>query len=78
MVNLYINSCEVFDPLVLRNTGVVINIEFPSYTVNESSVSVEVCAVIADGSLERSVVVFLTTLDGSATGWYELSYMLRV
>ena len=38
------------------------------YTVSENEVSVEVCAVITRGSLERTVTVFLFTDDGSAIG----------
>ncbi len=48
--------------------GVVIDLELPSYTVNEANGTVEVCATIVSGTLERSVVVTISTSDGTATG----------
>ena len=45
-------------------------IEFdPStYSVNEASMTVQVCARILDGSLQRDAVAILSTTDGTATG----------
>ena len=45
-----------------------IGFDRPSYNVNETDMTVEVCARILDGSLERPVVVALFTSDGTATG----------
>lgn len=56
--------------------GVVIGVQFPSYTVPESIGSVEVCATLVSGSLERTVVVTLSTSDGTATG-QELFYFVE-
>ena len=53
---------------LLHHLGVEINIEFPSYTVNEEDVTVEVCVLLASGTLARSISFTLTTSDGSATG----------
>ena len=49
-------------------TGVTIDLEDPSYSVNEENGTIEVCAVITSGSLEKSVVVTLATAEGTATG----------
>ena len=45
-----------------------IGFDRPSYNVNETDMTVEVCARILDGSLERPVVVALFTSEGTATG----------
>ena len=50
-------------------TGVTIGFEIPNYTVPEDGRFVEVCAVVSDGTLERTVSITLETLTGSATGW---------
>jgi hypothetical protein len=49
-------------------TGVVIDIQFPSYTVREGGGPVEVCAEITDGSLERMLTALLNTGSGTASG----------
>ena len=54
--------------LTLSHTEVIIDLEDPSYSVNEENGTIEVCAVITSGSLERSVVVTLATAEGTATG----------
>lgn len=46
----------------------VIGIERPDYSVTEADGPLEVCAVIAEGTLEREVAITLTTFDGSAVG----------
>ena len=51
------------------STGVTIGLEMPNYTVPEDEGFVEVCAVVSDGSLERTVSITLETFAGSATGW---------
>ena len=38
------------------------------YTVKEDGGSVEVCAVIINGPLEKDAIVVLTTSEGTATG----------
>ena len=48
-------------------TGVTIGVELPDYTVNEGDGSVEVCAVIVSGTLERTLTFTLSTQDGTAT-----------
>ena len=40
----------------------------PDYTVPEEGGFVEVCAVVLDGSLERTVSITLQTFTGSAAG----------
>ena len=40
----------------------------PDYTVPEEGGFVEVCAVVLDGSLERTVSITLQTFPGSAAG----------
>ena len=57
-------------------TEVIIDLEFPSYSVNEENGPIEVCAVITSGSLERSVVVTLAPAEGTATG--EKSMIINV
>ena len=47
--------------------GISINFELPRYTVNEGDGSIEVCAVLTSGSLERTVTFTLSTGDDSAT-----------
>ena len=49
-------------------TGVTIGLEEPTYTVNEGDGTIEVCAVLTSGTLDRTVTVTLSTSDGSATG----------
>ena len=45
-----------------------IGFEQPQYSVTEGSdASVEVCAVVLDGTLEREVIVTFFTTDGTAT-----------
>ena len=51
------------------STGVTIGFEMPNYTVPEDGGFVEVCAVVLDGGLERTVNITLETLPGSAAGW---------
>ena len=45
-----------------------IGFEQPQYSATEGiDASVEVCALVVDGALEREVVIDLFTTDGSAT-----------
>lgn len=48
--------------------GVVIDFEQPEYSVNERNGTIEVCAVIVEGNLQRNITVTLTTRDGRAIG----------
>ena len=41
--------------------------EVPSYTVNEGDGTIEVCAILVSGMLERTVTFTLSTQDDSAT-----------
>ncbi len=52
--------------------GVTIGLERTTYSVNEEDGQVEVCAVLLSGSLERTVNVTLTSVNGSASGRLEL------
>ena len=52
---------------MLLHTGVSIGFELPRYTVNEGDGSIEVCAVLTNGSLERTVTFTLSSRDDSAT-----------
>ena len=54
---------------MFASTGVTIGLEMPNYTIPEEGGFVEVCAVVTDGTLERTVNITLETLPGSATGW---------
>ena len=49
-------------------TGVTITFEQLDYTIKKPVESFEVCAVITEGQLERTVVVMFTTNDGTAVG----------
>ena len=53
-------------------TGVTIGLEMPDYTVPEEGGFVEVCAVVLDGSLERTVSITLQTFPGSAAGEHSI------
>ena len=48
--------------------GVVIEFEQPEYSVVENNGSVEVCAVIVEGGLERNITVTIFTRNGMAIG----------
>ena len=48
--------------------GVTIGLERVTYNVTEGVGTVEVCAVLLNGTLARNAVVTLSTLDDSATG----------
>ena len=52
----------------LFGTVVTVELENRTYTVPENEGHVEVCAVIVRGSLERTVIITLSTKDGSAIG----------
>jgi len=52
----------------LLQSEVTIGLERTSYTTAEDGGSVEVCAVVVEGELERSSEVSISTVDGSATG----------
>ena len=46
-------------------TGVTVGLEFRSYAVNEGDGSIEVCAVLLDGNLQRTLMVNLSTQQNS-------------
>ena len=62
--------CTYFDLCMCKNLffilGISIGFELPRYTVNEGDGSIEVCAVLTSGSLERTVTFTLSTGDDSA------------
>ena len=45
----------------MLHTGVTIGVEVPSYTVNEGDGTIEVCAILVSGTLERTVTFTLST-----------------
>ena len=49
-------------------SGVVINFELPEYSVRESDGTREVCARVAEGTLQRDLLVTLSTQDSAAIG----------
>ncbi len=49
------------------SSAVTIGFEITEYTTDEGT-TVEVCALIHSGTLEREVTVSLTSSDGSAEG----------
>ena len=56
------------DSHILSHTAVTIGFEQSQYTATErNNVSVEVCASVLDGTLQREAVVTLLTTDGTAT-----------
>ena len=55
---------------ILFVTGVTIEFERTTYTVDEGDV-VEVCAVLT-GTLEKSVEVSVSSSNGSATGIHQI------
>ena len=61
--SMYIHCCCCHYP-----PGVVINFELPQYTAMESEGEVTVCARIAEGTLERDIVVQFTTENSTALG----------
>ena len=50
---------------IIPPTGVTVGLEFPSYAVNEGDGSIEVCAVLLDGNLQRTLMVNLSTQQNS-------------
>jgi hypothetical protein len=59
--------------------GVGIDFEQPQYSVNEENGTIEVCAVIMEGGLERNITITLATRNGTATGMYDAcSYGLQL
>lgn len=54
--------------LLLFLPDTTINFELPQYTVREADGEVTVCARLAQNTLERSVIVTLSTEDSSALG----------
>ena len=56
---------------MLTPTGVVIGFEQMLYTVNEAAGSINVGVVVRNGQLRRSVVVTVSTEDGTAQGMHQ-------
>ena len=52
----------------LFSAGVTIGFENETYSSDEGQRSVEVCARVINGRLQRNVEVMLVTQDGSAVG----------
>ena len=53
----------------------MIGLENVSYTVSEGTPTREVCAIIREGSVDRDVVVTLSTQPRSASGGQSLLYI---
>ena len=56
---------------IFFSTGVTIGFENETYQSDEGQGSVEVCARVIDGGLQRDVEVTLVTQNGSAVGMQE-------
>ncbi len=67
----YIVACSAFYII-----GVTIGLQRIIYSVSEDDDVIEVCAVLVSGTLERSVNVTVSSVDGSALGRMELPAML--
>ncbi len=52
--------------------GVTIGLEKTTYYINEEDGQVEVCAVLLSGTLDRTVDITLTSVNGSALGRFGL------
>ena len=65
------NSLSLYVQCILCSTGVTIGFENETYPSDEGQGSVEVCARVIDGGLQRGVEVTLVTQDGSAIGMQE-------
>ena len=50
--------------------GVEINFEVPGYTVREQDGQIEVCVRVASGTLQRNLVLTLSTEDAAAIGQF--------
>ena len=60
---MYQNIITIILFLVLLKifAGVTISLEFPNYNVNEGAGSIEVCAVLDSGNLQRMLTITLST-----------------
>ena len=56
------------------HSGVTIGVQIPMYEVDEGNGTVEVCAILISGTLERTVTFTLSTQDGSATSTDPLDF----
>ena len=56
---------------------VTIGFDPSTYSVNEASMTVQVCTRILDGSLQKDVMATLSTSDGTATGLL-LAYTTKI
>ena len=54
-------------PLIIA-LGIIVDFERSSYSVEEDDVSVEVCVIIVNGTLERSITLSLSANNGTALG----------
>ena len=70
-ISLKLISTAELHLLSMIPTGVTIGLEIPNYTVNEGDGNIEVCAVLLEGSLQRTLMVNLSTLqNANAQGQY--------
>jgi len=61
-------SLNVLTILFLNFPATNITLQQSDHTVGEGDGSVTVCAELTTGNLERNITVYLTTVDGTATG----------
>jgi hypothetical protein len=71
-IKLYVVSMMC---IILSFLGVRIDFEQPEYSVNEENGTIEVCAVIMEGGLERNITITLATRNGTAIGKKAILYM---
>jgi len=64
----YGTQCIVLTILFLNFPATNITLQQSDHTVGEGDGSVTVCAELTTGNLERNITVYLTTVDGTATG----------
>ena len=69
VIRNYVNHVNCNDAFLF--TGVTIGFEETEYTVTEGvNRTVQICAVLISGTLERGTTVTFSTSDGSAMGMY--------
>ena len=72
VIHNYVNHVNCNDAFLF--TGVTIGFEETEYTVREGvDPTVQICAVLISGTLERGTIVTFSTSDGSAMGMYNHS-----
>ena len=60
--------------LSLHNIEITVGLQQTSYFALETGGPVSICAEMFDGTLERNVSLTLTSMDGNATGMYDVFF----